>query len=883
MTEDQEKLEGNKPNPDGAPEKEPKAPNPLREIIQPFVDVIRAPRALTGINVSYFLEGLVYFGILTILGKYMFENVGLSDEAAGLVYSFFTAGITLAMLFLGGVGDRIGIRRAMILALGLMLVGRLMLSLSSLEGLFNPGGGFGSPMFLILAFGLFIVVVGYGMYQPSSYAGVKKFTNKRTGAVAYAVIYALMNFGAFVSGMLSPPIRQSLGIGAVFWVYTFITFLAVMSVVLILTRKTEEETALAMKADREETDKKDASTGDSGAKAESSPKAGSEAALAAPVRPTAVPSGGWPIFLTAVVLVLGCVAGLIYSSQTRAELPAKVVLSELKTEAGSTLKIVKDVAGAVKKATDEAARALAVEPLKVSLGDLSGAYRGAVDKLQAPEDFAGTTDTEGLVVFQQSLQSEADYLADLRDHGLAYREFEPDKTVVNRMGDSLRAHGLFAMALAYSMVAEVDDVVMERLRKRFKDPGESIIPMPEALVREAVVLANKPLAEKLRAYGHQAEEVADAFEASDVGGGFQPVVLRIQASGRRAVRIADHVHAASDAARAVITDQLLADAEYSLELGKSLRKVEKEGDFMKAIESGIKTGLDWIAGMFGRAAKVVEKAVPSSYTYFPDAVNPVVRDTGTLVAHVDTVFPLPLLDRFIQGLLRYGLWVVGILVFAVMALRTFLRMRPDHPFNNVKFVYFIFILVPVQTLFAHNWLSLPYYINRAFGGTQVGDWFELFSNINPLLIFVLAPTVAALTIKANVFRMMIIGTLVMAAPTFLLALPPNPVFLLTYILIMSIGEAMWQPRFLQFVAELAPEGKTGIYMGIAQFPWFMTKMVTGFYSGWFVSHYCPLIGPQDPETMWFFYACIAMITPVALFLTSKWIQSGLSAGKGKGV
>ena len=55
--------------------KDSQVKNPLREIIDPFINLVKAPRALWGINVSYFLEGLVYFGILTILGKYLSENV----------------------------------------------------------------------------------------------------------------------------------------------------------------------------------------------------------------------------------------------------------------------------------------------------------------------------------------------------------------------------------------------------------------------------------------------------------------------------------------------------------------------------------------------------------------------------------------------------------------------------------------------------------------------------------------------------------------------------------------------------------------------------------------------------------------------------------------
>ena len=157
----------------------------------------------------------------------------------------------------------------------------------------------------------------------------------------------------------------------------------------------------------------------------------------------------------------------------------------------------------------------------------------------------------------------------------------------------------------------------------------------------------------------------------------------------------------------------------------------------------------------------------------------------------------------------------------------------------------------------------------AFGGEN----FEFFSNINPVLIFFLTPLVAAMTSRARVYPMMMAGTLVMALPTFLLALPPSPVLLMSYILLMSIGEAMWQPRFLQLVAEIAPEGKTGAYMGIAQLPWFMTKVFVGFYAGWFVANYCPSVGPQNTEFMWLVYAFIAMVTPLGLWLAKGWIGS----------
>ena len=83
--------------------------------------------------------------------------------------------------------------------------------------------------------------------------------------------------------------------------------------------------------------------------------------------------------------------------------------------------------------------------------------------------------------------------------------------------------------------------------------------------------------------------------------------------------------------------------------------------------------------------------------------------------------------------------------------------------------------------------------------------------------------VTALTSKKDTYTMMIIGTFVMASPTFILAFGPSFSHLNGLPIMMTIGEAMWQPRFLQWVAEIAPKNMTGIYMGIGQFPWFLNK------------------------------------------------------------
>jgi len=441
--------------------------NTLKEITQPFRDLLHTSQALFGLNLSYVLEGLTYFGVVGLLAIFFNDFIKLDDIRAGNMVGVLTAGITLSMLFLGATVDWIGLRKSLLISLSAMLIGRTLLTLSPSFG----GTGMWSSAHIFAMLGILGIVLGYGIYQPACYAGVKKLTDEKTAAMGYAMLYALMNLGGFLPGLISPPVRKSFGILGVFWVYVILTVAGIFTVYFLISKK---------------------------------------------------------------------------------------------------------------------------------------AYEKAIKNLSPVE------------------QEEVDELSKMT---------------------------------------------------------------------------------------------------------------------------------------------------------------------------------------------------------FKEKVNFYIKN-----------FPL----------------------------------------RDMRFLYFIFILIPVQTLFAHNWLTLPLYTSRAFDGF-VSDNFEFFVNLNPILIFILTPMVAALTTKRNTYNMMIIGTFVMAFPTFILALGPTMTNLMLYLIIMTIGEAMWQPRFLQWVAEIAPKNMTGIYMGIGQFPWFMTKIITSLYSGWFLMNYCPADKPtnmMNTEMMWLIYGFIAIISPFGLLLAKKWMLKG---------
>ncbi len=441
------------------------------DISQPFKDLFHTSRALFGLNLSYLIEGFTYFGVLGYLTLYFNEYIGLNDINAGQMVGILTGGITLSMLFLGATVDWIGLRRAMIYSLVFMLAGRMLISAAPDIGI----TGYGKSSHIFAMFGILGIIIGYGIYMPACYAGVKKLTTEKTSAMGYAMLYALMNLGGFLPGIIAPAIRQSTSMKTVMWVYAFFTIVGIGVVYFIISKKAYAKAMADVKA------------------------------------------------------------------------------------------VIKDTSN---EDTDELSKMTSKEKLKFYI-------------------------------------------------------------------------------------------------KNF-------------------------------------------------------------------------------------------------------------------------------------------------------------------------------------------------------------------PLRDLRFLFFIFALIPVQTLFAHNWLTLPAYFKRAFEGT-VSEYFEFFTNFNPILIFILTPIVTALTSKKDTYKMMIIGTLVMASPTFILATGPSMSAVFGYLVIMSIGEAMWQPRFLQWVAEIAPKNMTGIYMGIGQFPWFLTKIITSLYSGWFLMNYCPdktLPSAMNTGTMWMIYGCIAMVSPIALFLARIWMQKG---------
>lgn len=136
---------------------------------------------------------------------------------------------------------------------------------------------------------------------------------------------------------------------------------------------------------------------------------------------------------------------------------------------------------------------------------------------------------------------------------------------------------------------------------------------------------------------------------------------------------------------------------------------------------------------------------------------------------------------------------------------------------------------------------LPKYMQRSIGCTA--PYGSVYS-INPAIIILLVPLVTAATAKVAHFDMMHYGSYISASSPFWIYFVARPAVLgpVLFVVQLSLGEAVWSPRWNDYTMDVAPEGREGLFGAIAAAPLFLAKLPTGLLSGFLLARYCPLVG-----------------------------------------
>jgi proton-dependent oligopeptide transporter, POT family len=187
-----------------------------------------------------------------------------------------------------------------------------------------------------------------------------------------------------------------------------------------------------------------------------------------------------------------------------------------------------------------------------------------------------------------------------------------------------------------------------------------------------------------------------------------------------------------------------------------------------------------------------------------------------------------------------------------------------------RFLFFIVMLMPVRNLVAHLNVTFPTYFRRVHPAYE--PHLEWCFALNYALLFLGTPLLTRATAKWPVLSVIIVGSILSALSLGFLALPSALVWVVCFLLVFSVGEALWQARFYQYVADQAPPGQLGAAMSLANFPWFVAKTTAGMYSGWMLTRFVPASGTLQPAPLWLTYGAVALVTPLALWGARKWLQ-----------
>lgn len=158
----------------------------------------RFPRTFWFANGAELFERAAFYGMFIALTVYLTDVVGFSDLMAALVGAAFSSVLYFLPPFTGAMADRIGFRRALLLAFALLTAGYFTLGVM--------------PTKRVVLLGLAVIILGGAIVKPCISGTVAKCSDARHRARAFSIFYMVVNIGAFTGKTVAKPLRTELGV-----------------------------------------------------------------------------------------------------------------------------------------------------------------------------------------------------------------------------------------------------------------------------------------------------------------------------------------------------------------------------------------------------------------------------------------------------------------------------------------------------------------------------------------------------------------------------------------------------------------------------------------------------------------------------------------------
>ncbi len=187
-------------------------------------------------------------------------------------------------------------------------------------------------------------------------------------------------------------------------------------------------------------------------------------------------------------------------------------------------------------------------------------------------------------------------------------------------------------------------------------------------------------------------------------------------------------------------------------------------------------------------------------------------------------------------------------------------------FKDVRFLLFILIFAGFEIMFWQLYLAMPLYIQRQISPVAPMEWLVA---INPGMIMIFQMPMAILIKRLSSLKAMALGLSICIGSMLIMGLFPTMLGVIVSIMVFATGEMIFHPRFLDYVASLAPKDKVGLYLGFAHIKTAVGSMLGGWIAGILVSNYCPVEGVKQPLMLWGSFALIGVVSLIAFFIYQK--------------
>lgn len=174
------------------------------------------PKAFWTANVVELFERAAYYAVFIAITIYLTRVVGFNDIWAAWIGGIFSAGLYFLPTFTGAYADKIGFRKAILLAFTLLTIGYFTLGALPYKATVLPA-------IVVLMFG--------GSFIKSIITGtVAKTTNEINRARAYSIFYGMVNVGAFLGKTFAYPLRIQWGVESINFYSACMTLIALIAV-----------------------------------------------------------------------------------------------------------------------------------------------------------------------------------------------------------------------------------------------------------------------------------------------------------------------------------------------------------------------------------------------------------------------------------------------------------------------------------------------------------------------------------------------------------------------------------------------------------------------------------------------------------------------------